>query len=307
MNVTKLFLRSCVRLSLCIWIAGAGCLLQAQNPLTNFNNHSIVACGGKHGLIIRSDGTLWGWGNDNSGQLADAPGAPGGYGWAWDPVRIPGILGAVSVAVGQNHSLILKWDGSILAFGDNSHGQLGVGDTINRHSPAVIPNLRAIAIECGQSFSVAVLTNGTVEAWGDNSGGQLGFGFKTPGTITSPTNVLRVSGIAAVACGDYHALALSSNGTVWAWGKNGSGQLGDGTTTDRPSPVAVTNLSGVMGIAAGSSLSMALTTNGTVYVWGAGGSDRLGLGSTSDKQVPTRNPSLSNIAQKRPGPLKGRA
>src|SRR6266404_6286996 len=143
MNVTKPIFRGGVRLHICIWIAGGGCLLQAQNPLTNLNNNSIVACGGKHGLIIRSDGTVWGWGNDNSGQLADAPygSAPQPYGWAWDPVHIPGILGAVSVAAGQNHSLVLKWDGSLLAFGDNSHGQLGLGDKVNRHTPTAIPNL----------------------------------------------------------------------------------------------------------------------------------------------------------------------
>jgi len=131
----------------------------SQNLLTNMENRTIIACGSQFGLMVRHDGTVWGWGGDSHGQLAGLYNSPDG-GWIDYPRRIPAILGAVSVAAGSRHSHVLKWDGSVWSFGANEDGQLGLGDTLDRHTPRQIPNLTARDIDAGFKFSVAILPNG---------------------------------------------------------------------------------------------------------------------------------------------------
>ncbi|HYG23704.1 MAG TPA: DUF6531 domain-containing protein, partial [Verrucomicrobiae bacterium] len=281
----------------------------SQNLLTNMENRTIIACGSQFGLMVRHDGTVWGWGGDSHGQLAGLYNSPDG-GWIDYPRRIPAILGAVSVAAGSRHSHVLKWDGSVWSFGANEDGQLGLGDTLDRHTPRQIPNLTARDIDAGFKFSVAILPNGRLVSWGQNDQGQLGIGSKSPGKVTLPVSVMTVTNAIRIACGMDHALALSSDGSVWAWGDNGGGQLGDDNIpigADRASPILIPNLDGVMEIAAGEDFSMALRTNGTVWVWGKGESGRLGLGNQNNRLVPTMNSSLSNICQIRAGSRQGYA
>src|SRR5262249_16216048 len=125
--------------------------------------------------------------------------------------------------------------------------------------------------------------------------GQLGIGNTSQ--QTRPTNVLTLSNIVAVSCGYRHSLALSSNGTVWAWGHDASGEVGNGTTTSQIlSPYLIPNFSGVASVAAGEDFSVALKTNGSVWVWGESSNGRLGLGSVGpDVTTPTNIAALSNI------------
>ncbi len=169
------------------------------------------------------------------------------------------------------------------------------------------------AVSASDTFSLALLSNGTVVAWGENERGQLGDGTNTgpnacvqfrgvhyeyeefrPCSATSVA-VSGLSGVTAIAAGGNHSLVLLSNGTVMAWGVNGNGQLGDGTTKDSDVPVAVSGLSGVIAISAGPAHSLALLSNGTVMAWGANEWGQLGDGTTTDKHMPVAVSGLSAV------------
>jgi alpha-tubulin suppressor-like RCC1 family protein len=143
----------------------------------------------------------------------------------------------------------------------------------------------------------------TATAWGRNTSGQLGDGTtvgpeKCEGTeacSASPVAVSALNGVTAVAAGGGHSLALLENGTVWAWGANGSGQLGNGTTTGSDVPVAVSELKGVTAIAAGGTHSLALLSNGTVVAWGNNSFGQLGNGTTKESNVPVAVSGLEKV------------
>src|SRR5215471_6372059 len=208
--------------------------------LTNYINRPIMACGAEHALMLKSDGTVWVWGNNSHSQQFGGA-VTGDSNASWTPSRVPNVLGAVAVAAGSYHSLVLKWDGTVLAWGENSKGQIGVGDTAVKGTPVVVTNLSGVvAIDGGQDFSMAVLQNGTIKSWGNNPAGVLGIGSAGINKSTTPTNILTLTNAVAVACGYQHALSLDSNGSVWGWGHNGYGEVGDGSIADRYSPVRVT-------------------------------------------------------------------
>src|SRR5919199_510546 len=127
------------------------------------------------------------------------------------------------------------------AWGYNQYGQLGDGTYTHRNTPVGVSNLRGIqTLAAGECHSLALMEDGTVWAWGANSYGQLGNEAAGYGSST-PVQVSNLSGVKAIAASDEHNLALKEDGTVWAWGKNNYGQLGDGTTTNRNTPVQVRN------------------------------------------------------------------
>ena len=171
------------------------------------------------------------------------------------PVQVSGLNGVIAITARLHHSLALRSDGTVWAWGDNAYGQLGDGTTRNRSMPVQVSGLSGvIAVSAGGSRSLALRSDGTVWAWGYNSSGQLGDGTTTHRSM--PVQVSGLSGVIAFAAGGEHSLALSSDGSVWAWGNNSSGQLIDGTTTQRSTP-ARSGLSPAVGIAAGYDYSLA--------------------------------------------------
>ena len=170
----------------------------------------------------------------------------------------------------------MKSDGTLWAWGWNASGQVGDGTLTDGLSPGAVPGFPGAAASSwtstaavGGNHTVAVKSDGTVWAWGYNSTGQLG--DKTTTDQWQPVQVTGLSGVVAVAAGIAHTVAVESDGTVWAWGNNENGQLGDETTTDRWLPVQVAGLSGVTAVAAGDWHSVALKSDGTVWAWGANG------------------------------------
>jgi alpha-tubulin suppressor-like RCC1 family protein len=211
------------------------------------------------------------WGVNDSGQLGigdtdtgsrSLPGAVSGLG-----------SGVVQVSAGGRFGLALTSDGTVRAWGDNTYGQLGEVD--NSNTPARVRGVTAVIhVAAGRDHCLALRSNGTVWAWGHNETGELGYGGISIGELM-PIEVKRLTGVTKIAAGDGFSLALRSDGTVWAWGSNYEGQLGNGTTTDSSLPVQVKGLSQVTSIAAGDSHALAVRANSitaltSVWAWGGG-------------------------------------
>lgn len=203
--------------------------------------------------------------------------------------QAPNLVG--KLAVGSYHSLAVLPNGTVMAWGRNTWGQLGLGNTINQTTPQVIPGLTNVASVCaGYGHSFALLTDGTVKAWGNNSHGQLGLG--TVANQTTPQLVAGLAGVVALAAGpnsETHSLALLSNGTLRSWGYGYFGQLGLGTASSHSTPQAVPGIAGAVAIGAGHLFSCALLGDGTARAWGHDAEGQLGNGpgwsSTSSPQV----------------------
>jgi hypothetical protein len=190
---------------------------------------NAVAAGSNFVVAIKSDGTLWAWGDNTSGQLGRGagPGSP-------SAVQVSAVTTWTAVTAGKDFALALRSDNTLWAWGNNASGQLGDGSTTTQTFPEqIVPSFTWTAVAAGSNFTVALRADGTLWAWGDNSSGQLGIG-STSGSA-SPVQV-PLLGWTAVAAGSNFTVALRADGTLWAWGNNTSGQLGDGSTTTRISP-----------------------------------------------------------------------
>jgi alpha-tubulin suppressor-like RCC1 family protein len=164
-----------------------------------------------------------------------------------------------------------------------------------RHAGAGTKSKRDHSRRRCESFSLALKSDGTIWAWGENAIGQLGDGTTTERHTPVQVGTPPLGEVTAVAAGQGHNLALRSDGTVWAWGLNARGELGDGTTTDRLTPVQVQNLSGIKAIGAGDNHSLAVRSDGTVWAWGFNIRGQLGDGTTTDRHTPVQVQNLSGI------------
>jgi len=220
---------------------------------------------------------------------------------------VPGdcFVDSCPLAAGDGHTVALKSDGSVWAWGANFYGQLGDGTTTDRHSPIQVHGANdtgyltdIVAIATGYSHTVALKSDGTVWAWGANWAGQLGDGTATdrhtPIQVHGSGDVGYLTDITAIAAGEWHTVALKSDGTVWAWGANWAGQLGDGTATEKHSPVQVHGsgdvgyLTDITAIAAGEWHTVALKSNGSVWAWGRNDEGQLGDGTVTEKHTPVQ-------------------
>jgi alpha-tubulin suppressor-like RCC1 family protein len=232
-------------------------------------------------------GVLWAWGDNAFGQLGD-----GSTTNSQVPVPVSVLRGATAIAAGD-HGLALQPNGTVWAWGTNNYGQVGDGTVIDRLTPVQVVGLSDVtAIVAGGSHSLALRSDGTVWAWGVNDSGELG--ASTTQTCNSipcsmtPIQVSGLTGVIGIAAGVVHSLAWKADGTVWAWGNNSFGQLGDGTTTQRATPIEVPGLSGVGSVAGGGLHTLAVKRDGTVLAWGANGYGQLGDGTTTDRHTPVR-------------------
>lgn len=217
---------------------------------------------------------LWTWGDNGSGQLGRQLSITGN-----NPDLVEGFDGAVAVAAGYSHTVALKSDGSVWTWGWGDWGQLGDGRGNSSPWPVQVSNLSGIvAVSAGYANTIALKSDGTVWTWGYNYRGVLGYGTSDPYSHILPSQVQGISGVTAIAGGNVHTIALKSDGTVWAWGWNNSGQLGDGTTEDRYLPVQVNGLQDVVAISGGGNHTLAIKSDGTVWAWGSNDNGQLGLG-----------------------------
>jgi hypothetical protein len=239
------------------------------------------------------------WGGNGNGQIGN--GKEGGS--AGTPSEVSGLSHVIALSGGTYHSLGLLSNGIAMAWGNDEFGQLGTTATPS-NVPQPVSGLRGVSgISAGVFHSLAVLSNGTVRAWGLNSQGELGDGTTegpehcaaTQPCSKVPIAVGGLSAVEAVSAGFDHSLALLSDGTVKAWGNNGSGQLGNGTTERSAVPVEVKGLTEVIAIAAGNDFSLALLKGGTVEAWGFNGNGQLGDGKSESSDVPVAVSGLSGV------------
>ncbi|MCL2828644.1 MAG: S-layer homology domain-containing protein [Oscillospiraceae bacterium] len=273
---------------------GDGTTTNRHTPVQvqNLDNVTTIAAGGSHNVALRSDGTVWAWGLNDRGQLGD-----GTIGWdimRTTPVQVQNLGDVTAIAAGGAHTLALKSDGTVWAWGLNGGGQLGDGTTTTSYTPVQVQNLDNVAaIAAGTDHTVALKNDGTVWAWGHNHFGQLGDGTTT--NRRTPVQIQSLDNIADIAAGGRNTVALGNDGIVWAWGCNEEAQTGDGTRGGRRlAPVRVRNLDSATAIAAGQSHNVALRSDGTIWTWGGNQYGQLGDGTTVRRHTPSGGARLDN-------------
>lgn len=191
--------------------------------------------------------------------------------------------GPQTISAGMSHSIGLKTNQSILAWGRNHYGQVGDNTVVERRTPIYIGSGYS-SVSAGSLRSFGLKADGSLFAWGYNWDGQLG-----DGTTTDRHRPVQVgSGYRIISAGAAHTLALKTNGTLWAWGNNIWSQLGDPTTvgTDQSSPVYIG--SGYTAIAAGWFHSLGLKTDGTLWAWGSNWDGQVGDNTLDTKGSPVQ-------------------
>ncbi len=237
--------------------------------------------GFNHNLAVKSDGTLWSWGNNTSGQL-------GNGNTTSQPVaaKIGNNQSWVGVSAGKGHSLAIRADGTVFAWGNNGNGQLGYISGATQTDPLMVGTDNDwTSISAGDGFSFGLKANGTLWAWGKNDKGQLGNNSNTGQNM--PVQIAG-TGWVSVAAGGRHTLALKANGTLWSWGDNSDGQLGIGNNTDYNTPQQVGGDNKWTSIAAGDAYSLALRNDGTIWAWGNNANGQLGQGNTVSSNQPVQ-------------------
>ncbi|MFH0796212.1 MAG: choice-of-anchor D domain-containing protein [Candidatus Omnitrophota bacterium] len=265
-------------------------------------NITAIAGGADHTIALKNDGTVWTWGDNDYGELGDDTNTDTNI-----PVQagIGYLTGITKIAGGYDHTIALKDADTVWTWGRNDCGELGDGTNINANTPVQVKGAGGIddltnitAIAGGENHTVALkdasgVDSTTVWTWGKNNRGQLGDGTNTDSSNT-PVQVKGAGGIdyliniTAIAGGADHTMALKDDGTVWTWGGNDCGQLGDGTNTDTNVPVQVKGefgedfLTDIIAIAGGGDHTIALKDDGTVWTWGWDFYGQLGDGTESD-------------------------
>ena len=239
------------------------------------------------GTLIQSH-VVASWGLNTEGELGDGTITTR---WQYGDVRAGNDV--VQVSAGLAHALAVRSDGTIWAWGSNGHGELGDGTQTDRSTPVQVAGLTGITqVAAGAFHSLALRSDGTVWAWGANQNGQLGRKTVTDHEAT-PARAAVLNRVTQISAGHDFALALRSDGIVFAWGHGQRGQLGNGGTADSPVPVKIAGLSRVTGISAGGEASLATENDGvsavtSVWAWGANDYGELGDGTLADHGTPER-------------------
>ena len=242
----------------------------------------VISAGENFSLAIKANGTLWGWGiNGNRlglglGNLANQN----------LPVQIGTDNDWQTVSAGSTHSLAIKSNGTMWSWGNGQFGQLGNG-TFNSATPNVTQIGTATdwsSVSAGYGFSLAIKTNGTLWAWGLNNSGQLGdntlIDKNLPVQIGTATDWLRID------AGGQHSLGVKTTGSLWAWGNNTNGQLGNGNNTNSPIPIQIGTLSNWSLVSAGFDHSLATDNSNLLFSWGNNVNGQLGSGNNTASNTP---------------------
>ena len=261
---------------------------------------------------VHVGGVIWAWGENDHGQLGSG---------TQDQQSIPTALelsNVISIVAGTECAFALQADGTVWSWGFNDFGKLGDGTEQDSSSPVRLDGLHGVVqLAAGARTSYALTDVGEVLAWGGNPFHELGVGpdadWITPrrqsdGFVIrsmnsaevgspNPVKVTGLSRISAIAAGGSRAFALDSDGTVWAWGDNQRGRIGDGTTFEHLTPVAIRTLPRVVAIAAAEMAAFALDSAGRVWAWGSNYNGELGDGTKEDRSAPVLVAGLSGVKE----------
>ena len=251
-----------------------------------------IAAGGDHTVALDSDGAVWTWGRNTYGQLGHSAGLTKNE--KPEKVTASNMGKIVAIAAGDHHTLAVNENGQVWAWGKNGYGQLGsnvgTGIPLSTVNPTLVPTVaNIVAVAAGGEHSVALKIDGTVWAWGRNTYGQLGNGETTDINYT-PVRVPSLTAISEIVAGENHTLALKQDRTtVYAWGSNSYGQLGDGGREKKLTPIQIEGLRNVKAIATGANHTAAIKEDGSVWTWG-----RHTSGTQTVRTTPIEVKGLSN-------------
>lgn len=273
---------------------GIGSVLGKNSPVqigTGANWSMVVAAGVwttaefSHTLAIKTDGTLWVWGDNSKGQLGDSTvvskSSPIQIGTDTNWAYVNGAWGFNSFAV--------KTDGTLWSWGANtgtSGGMLGDGTVVSKSSPIQIGALTNWSkISVGLDHVIALKTDGTLWAWGKNASGQLGNGLFA--AKSSPIQIGAGTDWASLAATGYGSLAIKTDGSLWAWGSNAAGELGLGDVSDRSVPTQVGTSAWTV-VDSSLDQTMAIRSDGSLWAWGTNDQGQTGDGTTVAKSSPVQ-------------------
>jgi alpha-tubulin suppressor-like RCC1 family protein len=260
---------------------------------------NFVDAGYEISVSLSRDQTVYTFGRGTYGAMGFAGAAttqPRPY-----PTITPATYNITKVCAHQSHMVALTDKGQVISWGYNGNGQMGDSTTNNRATPYLVPNIpeNIVSIACGRSGTFAIAESGALYSWGISSSGETGTGSLS--NVYVPTRVvvtLKYEKIVQVSSGMYHVLALTNKGSVFSWGSNSFGSLGDATVVSKTTPVPVLGeltTKVVVAVAAGYYNSYALTQQGEVYAWGISDYGQLAQGDTTNKLVPTKVKGLDGI------------
>ncbi len=241
-----------------------------------------VSSGSNHTCAIKTDGGLYCWGRNHYGQLGD--GTTTGKN---TPPLSPVLTEVKEVSLGAYCTCAVKTDGGLYCWGYNGYGQLGNGASSGyKKSPPLSPVLTEVKeVSLGIEHTCAVKTDGGLYCWGLNDYGQLGDGTNTNDRNTPPLSPV-LTDVKDVSLGDTHTCAVKTDGGLYCWGRNSSGQLGDGTTAGKLSPPLGPVLTDVKGVSLNGYYTCAVKTDSGLYCWGSNVFGQLGDGTTSTRITP---------------------
>ncbi len=241
-------------------------------------------------FAIKTDGTLWSWGSNTAGRLGQNNITPRS-----SPVQIPGTTWR-SISSGDPHALAIKTDGTLWAWGNGDGplggGQLAQNNTVSYSSPVQIPGTTWRSAASSDFYmSIATKTDGTLWVWGSNWNGQLGINedYTTRNGASSPVQIPGNTWN-LISAGRGHVLATKTDGTLWVWGGNVQGQLGQNDTTVYSSPRQIPGTTWSSIFAADSNFSFATKTDGTLWSWGYNGQGNLGQNNKTEYSSPVQIP-----------------
>ena len=259
-----------------------------------------VAAGSESTCALTNLGTVWCWGDNSNGQLGD-----GTFTQSTVPVQVMDSTGSAPLAdvaritAGGSHTCAVTNLGAALCWGDNSNGQLGNGTEIISSLPVPVSGLSTgvSTIAAGSDFTCAVTLSGGAQCWGDGASGRLGNGTSTssayPFTVLDASGNSPLSAVVTISAGFEDACALTTDGNVFCWGANSSGQLGNGTVSAASAtPVEVLNsdgkspFAGAVAISSGLDSNCAVTASRATECWGANASGQLGNGGSANSSIP---------------------
>ncbi|WP_449240906.1 RCC1 domain-containing protein [Desulfoscipio gibsoniae] len=253
-------------------------------PVRILDNVVTVSCGYNHTAAIKTDGSLWMWGGNYDGQLGNGSTEDSSV-----PVKV--LDNVVAVSCGDGYTAVIKTDGTLWMWGDNDYGQLGKGAPGNSTIPVKILD-NAATVSCSRwGQTAAIKMDGSLWMWGYNGNGELGNGGEGNQETYTMSGLVPLQDIpvkimdnaAAVSLGMNHTAAVKTDGSLWMWGDNEYGQLGDGSRKTSAFPVKV--LDDVAAVNCGSHHTAAVKTDGSLWMWGDNGQGALGNGYVGNKMI----------------------